>query len=42
MKIGIPAEIQEGERRVAVAPETVADLKKLGVEFLIEAGAGAK
>jgi len=31
----------EGESRVAVAPETVADLKKLGVDFLVEAGAGA-
>jgi H+-translocating NAD(P) transhydrogenase subunit alpha len=41
MRIGIPIEILEGERRVAVAPETVADLKKLGVEFLIESGAGA-
>jgi len=41
MKIGIPAEILEGENRVAVAPETVADLKKLGVEFLVESGAGA-
>jgi len=42
MKIGIPAEVVEGERRVAVAPETVADLKKLGVEFLIESGAGVQ
>ncbi len=40
MKIGIPKEIHEGERRVAVAPETVADLKKLGLEFIVETGAG--
>ncbi|MCX5794621.1 MAG: Re/Si-specific NAD(P)(+) transhydrogenase subunit alpha [Elusimicrobia bacterium] len=41
MKIGIPTEILEGEQRVAVAPGTVADLKKLGVDFLVESGAGA-
>ena len=41
MKIGIPAEIIEGERRVAVAPETVAGLKKLGIDFLVESNAGA-
>ncbi|MCX5784897.1 MAG: Re/Si-specific NAD(P)(+) transhydrogenase subunit alpha [Elusimicrobia bacterium] len=41
MKIGIPFEITEGESRVAAAPETVAELKKLGVEFLVESGAGA-
>jgi NAD(P) transhydrogenase subunit alpha len=41
MKIGIPTEIIEGEKRVAAAPETIADLKKLGVEFLVESGAGA-
>lgn len=42
MKIGIPAEIVEGERRVAVAPATITELKKLGVEFLVESGAGAE
>jgi NAD(P) transhydrogenase subunit alpha len=41
MKIGIPIEIMEGESRVAMAPETVAELKKLGIEFLVESGAGA-
>ena len=40
MRIGIPIEITEGERRVAVSSETVADLGKLGVTFLVESGAG--
>ena len=40
MKIGVPIEITEGEKRVALAPETLAALKKLGVEFIVEAGAG--
>ncbi len=40
MKIGIPKEIHSGERRVAVAPETVADLKKLGLDFIVETNAG--
>lgn len=40
MKIGIPHEILPGENRVAMAPSTIKDLKKLGLEFLVEAGAG--
>jgi len=41
-KIGIPAEIEPGERRVAATPDTVRRLIKLGYAVHIEAGAGAK
>jgi NAD(P) transhydrogenase subunit alpha len=40
MKIGIPKEIQEGERRVAATPETAKRLQKLGFTVLVEVGAG--
>ncbi len=40
MKIGIPKEVRPGERRVAVTPETVGRLLKLGFEVAIESGAG--
>ncbi len=42
MKIGIPKEIYEGERRVAIVPKIVTQLLKDGHEVLIESGAGAK
>ena len=41
MKIGIPRERREGERRVAATPETVKQLAALGVEVLLEEDAGA-
>ncbi|MFZ7125091.1 MAG: NAD(P) transhydrogenase subunit alpha [Desulfobacterales bacterium] len=41
MKIGVPKEILEGERRVAAIPETVAKYKKLGCSVVIEKNAGA-
>ena len=41
MKLGIPRERHEGERRVAATPETVTQLAGLGLDVLIEAGAGA-
>jgi NAD(P) transhydrogenase subunit alpha len=41
MKIGVPKEIYEGERRVAATPDTAQRLQKLGFEVLIESGAGA-
>ncbi|MFT4103972.1 MAG: NAD(P)(+) transhydrogenase (Re/Si-specific) subunit alpha, partial [Burkholderiaceae bacterium] len=41
MKIGIPKEIFEGEKRVALTPQSAQALKKLGYDCLIEAGAGA-
>ncbi len=42
MKIGVPKEIHENERRVAMTPDTAVRLQKLGYECAIEAGAGAK
>ena len=41
MKIGIPREIREGEKRVAATPEVVAPLKALGFDVQVERGAGA-
>lgn len=41
MKLGIPRERHEGERRVAATPETVKQLAGLGLDVLIEAGAGS-
>lgn len=40
LKVGIPKEIFPGERRVAATPTIVARLLKLGLEVLVEAGAG--
>ena len=40
MKIGIPREIHDGEKRVATTPEVAKQLIKLGFKVLIESGAG--
>ena len=40
MKIGAPKEIFEGEKRVALTPDSAKRLQKLGYECLVEAGAG--
>ncbi|WP_099867851.1 Re/Si-specific NAD(P)(+) transhydrogenase subunit alpha [Pararhizobium haloflavum] len=40
MKIGTPKETLDGERRVAMTPESAMRLAKLGYECLIEEGAG--
>ncbi len=40
IKIGIPKEIQEGERRVAATPQSVMKLKKLGFEVVVQTNAG--
>jgi NAD(P) transhydrogenase subunit alpha len=40
LKVGIPREISPNEKRVAATPETVKKIQKLGVEVLVEAGAG--
>ena len=40
LKIGIPREIHPGERRVAAVPSSVTKLLKLGLEVLVESGAG--
>ena len=41
MKVLVPAEIQDGEKRVALVPEAVAKLIKLGLQVGIEENAGA-
>src|SRR6266540_638079 len=41
MKIGVPKETAEGERRVALVPDVVKALTAKGIEVAVEAGAGA-
>ncbi|MFW5641142.1 MAG: Re/Si-specific NAD(P)(+) transhydrogenase subunit alpha, partial [Roseicyclus sp.] len=41
MKIGAPKEIEPGESRVAMTPDSALQLQKLGYDCVIEAGAGA-
>jgi NAD(P) transhydrogenase subunit alpha len=41
VRIGVPKELEPGERRVALAPETVARLTAAGFEIAVEDGAGA-
>ncbi|MFM8988539.1 MAG: NAD(P)(+) transhydrogenase (Re/Si-specific) subunit alpha, partial [Alphaproteobacteria bacterium] len=41
MKLAIPRERRAHERRVAATPDTVTRLKGLGLEVVVEAGAGA-
>ncbi|MBY6068390.1 hypothetical protein KUW17_16700, partial [Leisingera aquaemixtae] len=41
MKIGTPKETFPGENRVAMTPESAAQLQKLGYTCAIETGAGA-
>jgi NAD(P) transhydrogenase subunit alpha len=40
MKVGIPREIHPHERRVAATPETVQKIIKLGLDVIVQAGAG--
>ncbi|MEE9327613.1 MAG: Re/Si-specific NAD(P)(+) transhydrogenase subunit alpha [Cocleimonas sp.] len=40
IKIGIPRETAVGERRVAIDPFVIGRLSKLGIEILVEKGAG--
>ena len=40
MIVGVPKEVAAGERRVALVPDSVGALAKLGLEVLVEAGAG--
>lgn len=42
MVIGVPKEIYPGERRVALVPALLPNLKKAGLEVVIEAGAGVE
>ncbi len=41
MKIAFPTELASGENRVAVTPESVGKIAKLGHEVVVQAGAGA-
>ena len=41
MRIGVPREVYEGERRVATTPDVAAQLIELGFEVAVESGAGA-
>ncbi len=42
MKAGVVRETHPGERRVALVPESLSRIHARGVEFLVEAGAGAE
>jgi NAD(P) transhydrogenase subunit alpha len=41
MKVAVPREIREGERRVALVPESCRKLVKAGIEVAVESGAGS-
>jgi alanine dehydrogenase len=40
MTIGVPKEVEQGERRVAITPKYVKEFRKRGFNVLIEDGAG--
>jgi H+-translocating NAD(P) transhydrogenase subunit alpha len=40
MIVGVPREIYPGERRVALVPSVIPNLKKAGLDVVVEAGAG--
>ena len=40
IKVAIPRETADGERRVAISADVITRLSKLGIEILIESGAG--
>ena len=42
MLVGVPREVFPGERRVALVPAVIPNLKKAGLEVLVEAGAGVE
>ena len=41
MKVGCPLETAEGEKRVAMTPDSVGQIRKLGYECLVQSGSGA-
>jgi NAD(P) transhydrogenase subunit alpha len=41
MRLAVPKETREGETRVAATPESVKKFKGLGLEIVVEAGAGS-
>jgi len=40
MRVAVPKEIREGEKRVALVPDVISKLTRLGYEVAIESGAG--
>ena len=42
MKVAVPRETREGERRVALTPECVKRLCAKGIEISVESGAGER
>lgn len=41
MRVAVPKEIKEGEKRVALVPDIINKLTRLGLEVVIESGAGS-
>lgn len=41
LTVGVPKEIHEGEKRVALSPEAAKQFTKQGFKVVVEAGAGA-
>ena len=41
MKVGCPLETADGEKRVAMTPDSVGQIQKLGYECVVQSGAGA-
>ncbi|MTA26786.1 MAG: NAD(P)(+) transhydrogenase (Re/Si-specific) subunit alpha, partial [Actinobacteria bacterium] len=40
MRIAVPKEIKQGEKRVALVPDVINKLTRLGLEVVVESGAG--
>ena len=40
MRVAVPLEIRDGEKRVALVPDIISKLTRLGLDVLIESGAG--
>ena len=40
MRIAVPKEIRDGEKRVALVPDIISKLTRLGFDVVIESGAG--
>ena len=40
MRVAVPKEIKDGEKRVALVPDVINKLTRLGLDVVIEAGAG--
>jgi len=40
MRVAVPKEIRDGEKRVALVPDVINKLTRLGYEVVIESGAG--